>query len=58
MKKIFPISMAVLWGIIFATAIHNWVIGICLGIMWGSVFDLFGSDEKDGVDEQSHEGRQ
>ena len=54
MKKIFPISMTVIWGITFATAMHSWALGICMGIMMGCAFGLFGSDEKDDGDEQSH----
>ena len=42
--KIYPISMTVLWSITFATAMHNWTTGICLGIMMGMAFGLFGGD--------------
>ncbi len=49
MKKIvFPVSMAVLWGIVFTNALHSLSLGICLGILMGSVFGLFDSDKKDG----------
>ena len=45
-EKVYPISMAVLWGIVFATAMHNWILGICLGLNMGIAFGLFDSDQK------------
>ncbi len=42
-QKVFQISMAVLWGIVFATALHSWTLGICLGLMMGIAFGLFDS---------------
>ena len=42
-NKVFPISMAVLWSIVFANAMHSWTIGICLGITMGIAFGLFDS---------------
>ena len=44
-KKVFPISMAVLWGIVFATALHSWTLGICMGLMMGIAFGLFDSEK-------------
>ena len=46
-KKAFPISMTVLWGTVFATAMHSLMMGICMGLMMGIVFGLFDSDKKD-----------
>ncbi len=51
-KMIFPISMAVLWGMVFATSLHDSVIGISMGIMMGGAFGLFGSDEKGDKDKE------
>ena len=44
-NRVFPISMAVLWSIVFANAMYSWTIGICLGIMMGIAFGLFDSDD-------------
>ena len=46
-KKVFPISMAVLWGTVFTTAMHSLALGICMGLMMGIAFGLFDSDKKD-----------
>jgi MFS superfamily sulfate permease-like transporter len=46
-KRVFPISMTVLWGIVFTTAMHNLTLGICMGLMMGIAFGLFDSDKKD-----------
>ena len=46
-EKVFPISMAVLWGIVFTTAMHSMTLGICMGLMMGIAFGLFDSDKKD-----------
>ena len=46
-KIVFPITMTVLWGTVFTSAMHNLTLGICMGIMMGIAFGLFGSDEKD-----------
>ncbi|MCR5575645.1 MAG: hypothetical protein K6F56_01405 [Oscillospiraceae bacterium] len=47
--KVFPISMTVLWGVTFGAAMHNWTLGICMGLCMGTVFGLFdaGKDEDD-----------
>ena len=44
--KIFPISMTVLWTITFGSALHDWTLGVALGIMMGVVFGLFDTDKK------------
>ena len=46
-KMIFPISMAIIWGMVFASSLHDWVIGASMGIMMGGAFGLFGSSEED-----------
>jgi hypothetical protein len=54
-KKAFPISMTVLWGMAFGSALHSWTMGICMGLMMGSAFGLFDSDNKD--DQDKDQGR-
>ena len=49
-KKAFPISMTVLWGMVFGSALHSLTMGICMGLMMGSAFGLFDSDNKDDQD--------
>ncbi|MBR2256087.1 MAG: hypothetical protein IJ899_01865 [Blautia sp.] len=44
-KKVFPISMTVLWGIVFTTAMHSLILGICMGLMMGITFGLFDSEK-------------
>ncbi|MCR5024150.1 MAG: hypothetical protein K6A90_07455 [Lachnospiraceae bacterium] len=46
-KKVFPISMAVLWGIVFTNAMHSPALGICFGMLMGSVFGLFDQNENE-----------
>lgn len=50
-NKSFPISMTVLWGIIFATSLNSWITGICMGIMMGGAFGLFDSGENNDRNE-------
>ena len=50
-NRVFPISMAVLWSIVFANAMHSWTIGICLGITMGIAFGLFDSGDGGEDDE-------
>ena len=50
-NKVFPVSKAVLWSIVFANAMHSWTIGICLGITMGIAFGLFDSDHGGEDDE-------
>ena len=38
--NIFPISMTVLWSIVFVSAMHSWT-GICIGLCMGIAFGLF-----------------
>ena len=46
-NKVFPISMTVLWGVVFGSAMHSLTMGICMGLMMGTAFGLFDSDQKD-----------
>ena len=46
-NKAFPISMTILWGMTFGSAMHNLTMGICMGLMMGIAFGLFDSDKKD-----------
>ncbi len=45
---VFPLSMTVLWSIVFASVMHSWPEGICLGLCFGMTFGLFSS--KDAAD--------
>ena len=46
-KRIFALSMTVLWSVVFVTSMHDWTIGICMGICFCIAFGLFGNDEDD-----------
>ena len=46
-NKAFPISITVLWGMVFGLAMHSLTMGICMGLMIGIAFGLFDSDKKD-----------
>ena len=46
-NKVFQISMTVLWGMVFDSAMHSLTMGICMGLMMGIAFGLFDSDKKD-----------
>ena len=54
-NKMFPISMTVLWSIVFASAMHSWVLGICMGLMMGMAFGLLDTGQKEdlGEDQES-----
>ena len=45
--KAFSISMTVLWGMVFGSAMHSLTMGICMGLMMGIAFGLFDFDKKD-----------
>ena len=49
--KEFAICMTFLWSIVMANAMHSRVLGICMGILFGMAFGLFGTD-KGGKDEK------
>ena len=42
-KSVFPVSMTVLWGIVFTQAMHSVTLGICMGLLMGIAFGLFDS---------------
>ena len=51
-NKVFPISMTVLWGMVFGSAMHSLTMGICMGLMMGIAFGLFDSDKKDNQEKK------
>jgi len=51
-NKAFPISMTVLWGMTFGSAMHSLTMGICMGLMMGIAFGLFDSDKKDNQEKE------
>ncbi len=46
-KKLFAISMAVLWGCVFTNSLNSAILGISLGILMGGSFGLFDSENTD-----------
>ena len=50
-EKAFPVSMVLLWGIVFSQAMHSITLGICMGLLTGIAFGLFDSD-KGGKDDE------
>jgi hypothetical protein len=51
-RKAFPVSMALLWGIVFSQAMHSMTLGICMGLLMGIAFGLFDSGRGGNNDEQ------
>jgi len=49
--KAFPASMALLWGVVFAQAMHSGTLGICMGLLMGIAFGLFDSGKGGKEDE-------
>ena len=49
--KVFPVSMAVLWGIVFSQAMHSVTLGVCMGLLMGTAFGLFDSGRGENEDE-------
>ena len=49
-KRIYPISMAVLWGMVFGTALQSRTMGVCMGLMMGMAFGLFDSGPREDRD--------
>ena len=45
-NKAFLISMTVLWGMVFGSAMHSLTMGICMGLMIGFAFGLFDSEKR------------
>ena len=50
--KAFPVSMALLLGIVFSQAMHSMTLGICMGLLMGIAFGLFDSGRGGNIDEQ------
>ena len=44
-NKKFAVLITILWCMAFASAMHSWILGICIGICFGIPFGLF-DDEK------------
>ena len=51
-NKAFPISMTVLWGMVFGSAMHSLTMGICMGLMWGIAFGVLDSDKKENQEKE------
>lgn len=49
--KVFPVSMALLWGLVFTQAMHSTTLGLCMGLLMGIAFGLFDSDKGGKEDE-------
>jgi hypothetical protein len=47
-NKVFPLSMALLWSIVYTNALGSTALGICLGLLMGMVFGLFESGDDTG----------
>ena len=43
---VFPLAMAVLFSIVFGSAMHDWTLGVCMGVCMGAAFGLFGRDKE------------
>ncbi len=50
-EKAFPVSMVLLWGIVFTQAMNSVTLGICMGLLMGIAFGLFDSG-KGGKDDE------
>ena len=51
-NKAFPISMTVLGGMVFGSAMHSLTMGICMGLMMGIAFGLLDSDKKENQEKE------
>ncbi len=51
-NKVFPISMTVLWSMVFGSAMHSLTMGICMGLMMGIAFGLLDSDKKENQEKE------
>ena len=47
-NKVFPLSMAILWGIVYTNALGSTALEICPGLLMGMVFGLFESGNDTG----------
>ena len=44
-KRIYAIAMTVLWCVVFSSAFHSRMMGICMGILMGMSFGLFPKED-------------
>ena len=49
--KVFPVSMAFLWGTVFTQAMHSMTLGVCMGRRMGIACGLFDSGSGGNKDE-------
>ena len=49
--KAFPVSMALLWGLVFTQSMHSLSLGVCMGLLMGIAFGLLDSDRRGKKDE-------
>ena len=49
--KVFPVSMAFLWGTVFTQAMHSMTLGVCMGLLMGIAFGLLDSGRRGKKDE-------
>ena len=52
-RWVFAVSMAVLWGIVFANALHDVTTGICMGLLMGMAFGLFDCANDEECDKEA-----
>ena len=52
--KAFPVSLALLWSMVFSQAMHSVTLGVCMGLLMGIAFGLFDSG-KGGKEEKQKE---
>lgn len=57
-EKVFPVSMAFLWGIVFTQSMQSIVLGICMGLLMGITFGLFDSGKGEKEDEEGNVEKQ
>ena len=57
-EKVFPVSMAFLWGIVFTQSMQSIVFGICMGLLMGITFGLFDSGKGEKEDEEGNVEKQ
>ena len=50
-QKLFPVSMAFLWGLVFSQAMHSVTLGLCMGLLMGISFGLLDSGKRGKDDE-------
>ena len=48
-SRVFALCMALLWGVVFGSAMHDWTLGICMGLGFGAAFGLYGEEKEDAA---------